>query len=161
MTLLSLAVSFLVLSPVFAADEAPEHEHLAALVRQLDLIDHLAEHAATVSPQDHTRYHFDYLRLREDVGRVRAGIRDYLVPLRAQPRDPLPLAGIDLPEVAGGVRDMADWGNKLYGQAFAAIYVPPGTKVAVHLEQPLNIDYDAQGRQVNHRIGEVHALDID
>ena len=47
--------------------------------------------------------------------------------------------------LAGGVRDMADWVNKLYGQAFAAVYVRPGAKVAVHLEQPLNIDYDAKG----------------
>ncbi|MEW9900487.1 TIGR03752 family integrating conjugative element protein [Chitinivorax sp. PXF-14] len=63
--------------------------------------------------------------------------------------------------LAGGVRDMADWVNKLYGQAFAAIYVQPGAKVAVHLEQPLNIDYDAKGRRVNHRIGEAHASELD
>ena len=63
--------------------------------------------------------------------------------------------------LAGGVRDMADWVNKLYGQAFAAVYVRPGAKVAVHLEQPLNIDYDAKGRRVNHRIGGAHASDLD
>ena len=63
--------------------------------------------------------------------------------------------------LAGGVRDMADWVNKLYGQAFAAIYVQPGAKVAVHLEQPLNIDHDAKGRRINHRIGEAHASDLD
>ncbi|MDO9597462.1 MAG: TIGR03752 family integrating conjugative element protein [Azoarcus sp.] len=63
--------------------------------------------------------------------------------------------------LAGGVRDMADWVNKLYGQAFAAIYVQPGAKVAVHLEQPLNIDYDAKGRRVSHRVGEAHASDLD
>ena len=63
--------------------------------------------------------------------------------------------------LAGGVRDMADWVNKLYGQAFAAVYVQPGAKVAVHLEQPLNIDYDAKGRRVNHRIGGAHASDLD
>ena len=63
--------------------------------------------------------------------------------------------------LAGGVRDMADWVNKLYGQAFAAIYVQPGAKVAVHLEQPLNIDYDAKGRRVNHRIGGAHASELD
>jgi RAQPRD family integrative conjugative element protein len=76
---------------VLASDESPEHEQLAALVRQLDMIDRLAEHAAQVSPQDHARYHFDCARLREDVQRVRAGIQDYLIPLRAQPRDPTPL----------------------------------------------------------------------
>ena len=36
--------------------------------------------------------------------------------------------------LAGGVRDMSAWVNKLYGQAFAAVYVEPGAKVAVHLE---------------------------
>ncbi|MBK9469648.1 MAG: TIGR03752 family integrating conjugative element protein [Gammaproteobacteria bacterium] len=63
--------------------------------------------------------------------------------------------------LAGGVRDMADWVNKLYGQAFAAVYVQPGAKVAVHLEQPLDIDYDAKGRRVHHRTGETHASDLD
>jgi integrating conjugative element protein (TIGR03752 family) len=63
--------------------------------------------------------------------------------------------------LAGGVRDMADWINKLYGQAFAAVYVPPGAKVAVHLEQPLFIDYDDQGRRVNHLLGETYGSDID
>jgi RAQPRD family integrative conjugative element protein len=88
------AVLLLVVSgqpAALASDAASEPEQLAALVRQLDLIDRLAEHAAQVSPPDRARYHFDYERLREDVERVRAGIRDYLVPERAQPRDPAPL----------------------------------------------------------------------
>jgi RAQPRD family integrative conjugative element protein len=76
-----------------AGDDAAEHEQLAALVRQLDLIDRLAVHAARASAQGHARYHFDYDRLREDVKRVRAGIQDYLVPRRAQPRDPIELRG--------------------------------------------------------------------
>ena len=63
--------------------------------------------------------------------------------------------------LASGVQDMSQWVNKLYGQAFAAVYVPPAAKVAVHLEQPLNIDYDAKGRRVNHRIGGTHAPDLD
>ena len=63
--------------------------------------------------------------------------------------------------LAGGVRDMADWVNKLYGQAFAAVYVQPGAKVAIHLEQPLEIDYDAKGRRVRHRTGGAHASDLD
>jgi len=63
--------------------------------------------------------------------------------------------------LAGGVRDMADWVNKLYGQAFAAVYVQPGAKVAVHLEKPLAIDYDPAGRKVDHRAGESHALELD
>ncbi|ERY96101.1 MULTISPECIES: TIGR03752 family integrating conjugative element protein [Pseudomonadota] len=63
--------------------------------------------------------------------------------------------------LAGGVEQMSQWVNKLYGQAFAAIYVKPGAKVAVHLDHPINIDYDPKGRRVNHRIGESHALDLD
>ncbi|EPG2413637.1 TIGR03752 family integrating conjugative element protein [Klebsiella pneumoniae] len=63
--------------------------------------------------------------------------------------------------LAGGVRDMADWVNKLYGQAFAAVYVQPGAKVAVHLEQPLAIDFDPEGRKVDHRAGESHALELE
>ena len=55
--------------------------------------------------------------------------------------------------LAGGVRDMADWVNKLYGRAFAAVYAA-SAKVAVHLEQPLDIDYDAKGRRVHHRTGD-------
>lgn len=63
--------------------------------------------------------------------------------------------------LAGGVRDMADWVNKLYGQAFAAVYVQPGARVSVHLEQALAIDYDAKGRRVNHLMGEAYASDLD
>ncbi|WP_413730122.1 TIGR03752 family integrating conjugative element protein [Sodalis sp. RH22] len=63
--------------------------------------------------------------------------------------------------LAGGVQEMSQWVNKLYGQAFAAVYVQPGAKVAIHLEQPLNIDYDAKGRRVNHHTGGSHASDLD
>lgn len=87
-----LAVSLSALQPAIA-DDAPEREQLAALARQLDLIDRIAEHAASTAPQERARYHFDYARLRADLKRVRAGLQDYLVPQRAQPRDPVPLAG--------------------------------------------------------------------
>ena len=92
-----LTVSFSALQPAAAAAAADsltsEREHLAALARQLDLIDRLAEHAAHTAPQERARYHFDYAQLRADLERVRAGLQDYLVPQRAQPRDPVPLAG--------------------------------------------------------------------
>ena len=76
-----------------ASDNAAEREMLAAVTRQLELLDRLAEHAATTAPQERARYHFDCARLRADLERVRTGVRDYLVPQRAQPRDPVPLAG--------------------------------------------------------------------
>jgi len=84
------------LQPAIAADapdNVAEREMLAAVTRQLELLDRLAERAATTAPQKRARYHFDYARLRADLERIRAGVRDYLVPQRAQPRDPVPLAG--------------------------------------------------------------------
>lgn len=64
--------------------------------------------------------------------------------------------------LAGGVQEMSQWVNKLYGQAFAAVYVEPGARVAVHIEHPLNIDYYAKGRRVDHTIGGSHAVsDLD
>jgi integrating conjugative element protein (TIGR03752 family) len=63
--------------------------------------------------------------------------------------------------LAGGVKEMSNWVNKLYGQAFAAVYVQPGAKVAIHLEKPLAIDFDSEGRKVDHRTGEAHALELD
>ncbi len=63
--------------------------------------------------------------------------------------------------LAGGVRDMSAWVNKLYGQGSPAVYVQPGAKVAVHLEKPLAIDFDPEGRKVDHRAGESHALELE
>lgn len=76
-----------------APDTTAERDVLAAVVRQLDLLDRLAERAAAVSPPERARYHFDHARLREDLQRVRTGIQDYLTPPRAQPRDPVELSG--------------------------------------------------------------------
>ena len=89
----ALACLLLVTPSAFAADTASEHAQLAALVRQLDMLDRLAEHSERLPRQDASRYHFDYARLREDIERVRSGIRDYLTPQRAQPRDPTTLIG--------------------------------------------------------------------
>jgi len=87
-----LAVFALYLQPEFMRTLA-DQIWACALARQLNLIDRLAEHAANTAPQERARYHFDYARLRADLNRVRAGLQDYLVPQRAQPRDPVPLAG--------------------------------------------------------------------
>ncbi|QIQ21461.1 TIGR03752 family integrating conjugative element protein [Zophobihabitans entericus] len=61
----------------------------------------------------------------------------------------------------GGVKDVASWVNKLYGEAFAAIYVKPGASVAVHIDQEIAIDYDTIGRKVNHNQGVQHANELD
>jgi RAQPRD family integrative conjugative element protein len=88
-----LAIIFLSFEPVLAGDGATEHAQLAAVIRQLDMIDLLAEHGASLPRQDDSRYHFDYERLHKDIERVRQGIHDYLVPQRAQPREPVELLG--------------------------------------------------------------------
>lgn len=63
--------------------------------------------------------------------------------------------------LASGVQDMSAWVNKLYGQAFAAIYVRPGAQIAIHLEQPLEIDYDPEGRKVREANGGFHEPVLD
>ena len=76
-----------------ADDATPEHARLAAALRQLDSIERLVAQQATQQLDAHARYHFDYARLSADLDRVRTGIRDYLTPTRAQPRDPAVLLG--------------------------------------------------------------------
>jgi len=61
----------------------------------------------------------------------------------------------------GGVRDMSSWVNKLYGEAFAAVYVQPGAQVAIHIDEEIAIDFDEAGRKVDHSHGESYAQDLD
>ncbi|MGJ8517627.1 TIGR03752 family integrating conjugative element protein [Carnimonas bestiolae] len=49
-----------------------------------------------------------------------------------------------------GVSDMSKWVNQLYGQAFAAVYVPPGKHIAIHIDKELRIDFEKQGRKVHY-----------
>ncbi len=76
-----------------ADDSTPEHARLAAALRQLDSIERLVAQQAVQPLDESSRYHFDYARLAADLQRVRNGIRDYLTPTRAQPRDPALLLG--------------------------------------------------------------------
>ncbi|MGY2373253.1 integrative conjugative element protein, RAQPRD family [Pseudomonas sp. SDO524_S393] len=88
--LLSLAI---VHGSSYAAS-AHEQDQLSLIQRQLDPIERLAtraEVASTAEPGD--RYRFDYPRLSQDIQRIRQGIRGYLSPSRAQPRDPAELVG--------------------------------------------------------------------
>lgn len=89
-------VSLAALSPAYGVDVDLEREQIAALVRQIELADRLADHLAGQTDNaapDRARYHFDVDRLRADLQRIRAGLQDYLSPQRAQPRDPSPLSG--------------------------------------------------------------------
>lgn len=73
-----------------SADADLERDHLAALLRQLDVLDRLAQQSTLGSSAG--RYHFDFARLRNDIARMRTGIEEYLNPRRAQPRDPTTLS---------------------------------------------------------------------
>ena len=52
--------------------------------------------------------------------------------------------------LSGGVSDIRAWVNKLYGEAFAAVYVPPAAQVALHLDHEITLDYEPNGRSVRH-----------
>lgn len=94
MPTLLFPLTLLFLAPLaFTSTAASEQTRLTALLRQLDLIERLAEDSARLPRDDTSRYHFDYARFRDDLQRIRQGIRDHLSPQRAQPRDSLPLQG--------------------------------------------------------------------
>ena len=98
---IALVTGLSVLSVTSASDTAVENARLATLVRQLDMIDRMAQTSENLAVTG-TRYHFDYARFRSDIGRVRAGVEDYLNPPRAQPRDPEALSVDYRREEAGG-----------------------------------------------------------
>ena len=79
--------------PAKAADDSQEREHLAAIVRQIDMLERLAKQSTAYAAAQRSRYYFDYRRFDADIRRIRAGVTDYLNPPRAQPRDPLALDG--------------------------------------------------------------------
>lgn len=76
------------------AASAHEHEQLSLVQQQLDTIERLAARAKTASQSEtYERYRFDYPQLLQDIQRIRHGVRGYLSPSRAQPRDPSELIG--------------------------------------------------------------------
>jgi RAQPRD family integrative conjugative element protein len=76
------------------AASAQEQVQLSLILQQLDTIERLATRAETASTAEpDARYRFDYPRLTQDIQRIRQGVRDYLSPFRAQPRDPAELVG--------------------------------------------------------------------
>ncbi|MEP7248074.1 MAG: RAQPRD family integrative conjugative element protein [Gammaproteobacteria bacterium] len=89
----AMAVALTLDLPSSAADAPSEEARLAALVRQLDMLERLTQQSTEIASVADRRYHFDYSRLHADIERIRGGIQDYLSPLRAQPRDPQELKG--------------------------------------------------------------------
>lgn len=78
---------------VLADNATPERARLEAMLRQLDTIERLIAEESARSHSEQSRYYFDYTRLNTDLALMRNGIRDYLTPSRAQPRDPATLLG--------------------------------------------------------------------
>ncbi|QEA38640.1 TIGR03752 family integrating conjugative element protein [Pistricoccus aurantiacus] len=60
-----------------------------------------------------------------------------------------------------GISDMSQWVNKLYGEAFAAVYVPPGQDVAIHINKQLPIDYETEGRKVRYDTSTATTIALD
>jgi len=65
--------------------------------------------------------------------------------------------------LAGAAREVARWLRERQAQHYDAVYVPPGARVAVHVDEALHIDYDPAGRRVRHAAvalgGQPRALD--
>ncbi|QGF92955.1 conjugal transfer protein [Pseudomonas sp. CFSAN084952] len=79
-------------STSFAA--SGQEQQLFLLIRQLDTLDTLIRSAPRFeAPESNVRYRFDYSRLTQDIQHIRQGVKDYLSPSRAQPRDPGELIG--------------------------------------------------------------------
>lgn len=75
------------------AASASEQSQLAVMLRQLTTLEETAHRSAQIVDEPGKRYSFDYQRLTDDIARIRHGLKDYLSPTRAQPRDPVELSG--------------------------------------------------------------------
>ncbi len=76
-----------------AAASASEQANLDVMIRQLNALEDTARRSAKVADEPGKRFFFDYQRLAGDIARIRHGLKDYLTPSRAQPRDTVELSG--------------------------------------------------------------------
>ena len=80
-------------TPYAATASAAEKESLNMILRQLNALEDTAHRSTQLSQEPGKRYSFDYQRLTDDIARIRQGLKDYLSPSRAQPRDPVDPSG--------------------------------------------------------------------
>ena len=52
--------------------------------------------------------------------------------------------------IAGGSDEVAQWLQDRQSQSFDAVFVPAGTRIAIHVDHELPIDLDTTGRKLNH-----------
>ena len=89
-----LLLSLAVVDGISYAASAYEQDQLSLVQQQIDVIERLVTQAAANNAAEHDgRYRFDYLRMTQDIQRIRQGVQNYLSPSRAQPRDPTKLVG--------------------------------------------------------------------
>ena len=55
--------------------------------------------------------------------------------------------------LSGAAEEVARWVARRQAREYDAVYVPPGARVGVHVEEELRIDYDPGGRMVDHEGG--------
>lgn len=70
-----------------------ERVNVEVMIRQLNALEDTARRSAQINEDPNRRYLLDYKRLTEDITLVRQGLKNYLSPTRAQPRDPVELSG--------------------------------------------------------------------
>jgi integrating conjugative element protein (TIGR03752 family) len=52
--------------------------------------------------------------------------------------------------LSGGSDEVAKWLQERQSQSFDAVFVPAGTRIAIHVDHELPIDLDTTGRKLNH-----------
>lgn len=52
--------------------------------------------------------------------------------------------------LSGGLQSTSEWFTQRAQQEFDVVLLPAGHKVAIHVEKELEIDYDSNGRKLNH-----------
>lgn len=80
-------------STAIASEIVDEHTRLATVLRELSAIERLTYTEDPIRESGPSRRHFSYVDLRADIQRVSTGIKNYLSPPRAAPRDVVDLHG--------------------------------------------------------------------
>ncbi|HFD86798.1 MAG TPA: TIGR03752 family integrating conjugative element protein [Gammaproteobacteria bacterium] len=52
--------------------------------------------------------------------------------------------------ISGGSKEIARWLLERQSQSFDAVFVPAGTRIAIHVDRELPIDFDSTGRKLTH-----------
>ncbi|EBK3045217.1 conjugal transfer protein [Salmonella enterica] len=92
-TIATFIASLFIISSALAAP-LTEREELTLSLNQLNQIEaslHRAQQSARTGINE--RYYFDYPRIHSDITILRNGIKHYLTPARAQPRDVMTMVG--------------------------------------------------------------------